>query len=120
LEALIRVLEEAKRGNLSVQIKDEDVPEGLKPVGRLINDLLGTLAQCLRVQEESLEHYRKILDTLQETYYEVDLGGHLPFSIKLFFVTWAIQKRNYWGPASVSSWTRRTHPSCITPFIRSM
>jgi len=84
LEALIRVLEEAKRGNLSVQIKDEDVPEGLKPVGRLINDLLGTLAQCLRVQEESLEHYRKILDTLQETYYEVDLGGHFTFFNKAF------------------------------------
>jgi len=32
LEALIRVLEEAKRGNLSVQIKDEDVPEGLSPL----------------------------------------------------------------------------------------
>lgn len=84
VNAILSVLQKVKDGDVSARMRSADLPPGFESLGAAVNELLDAVERRMREKEEPQERYRKILDTIHETYYEVDLRGHIIFFNKAF------------------------------------
>jgi len=97
IQKIIDTLSRAAEGDYSARLEfnEGDEPFGAlaKAVNRLLEKTVAAIAsmeQSLGGQSLSAERYRNIIDSLEETYFEVDLKGRL-----LFFNGRALKDLNY-------------------------